>query len=270
LGKSLTAKQQTFERINRVRPSRMLEARLVSVGGDMDTLTYALAQKLKVLATTPVEANTTVVALGATTDLDQWRMENGFICHGGWWEAPAGVLRRFSAGMKSLQNRGRYWIDFRVDPVATAPQQVEVTMTSTGGAWTERTWYLTTSAQVTPEGVTCINSVFSVRSSADKTELTTFFGGPLDKVVADVLRHHFESEGARNTAPSDSLTPEEVNEWHDLHGEPVKAFYAGRGSRVVFYDDPDGRSAFSGSDTKEVKEFRMWLLHQGLEAFITS
>lgn len=238
----------------------------------MDTLTYALAQKLKVLATTPVEANTTVVALGATTDLDQWRMENGFICHGGWWEAPAGVLRRFYAGMKSLQNRGRYWIDFRVDPVATAPQQMEVTMTSTGGAWTwtERTWYLTTSAQVTLEGVTCINSVFSVRSSADKTELTTFFGGPLDKVVADVLRHHFESEGARNTAPSDSLTPEEVNEWHDLHGEPVKAFYAGRGSRVVFYDDPDGRSAFSGSDTKEVKEFRMWLLHQGLEAFITS
>lgn len=150
-----------------------------------------------------------------------------------------GILRRAQAGICSILRRGFAAREIIVSREADESGFHSFEWTSEGGVWSDRPWRVTARVSMTPRGVIVLDPVVEVRSRSSQ-ERTAFTGRVLEPLLAERLNWVIGVFGARVSEPTDDLTAEEVDSFHDLHPSPVAAFTSHTGGRVVLEDDDYG------------------------------
>lgn len=150
-----------------------------------------------------------------------------------------GILRRAQAGLRSILRRGFATSEIVISLAADELGFHSLEWTSERGVWSDRPWRVTARVQVTPRGVTVLDPMVEV-GSRESQEHTAFTGRVLEPLLAERLNWALAIIGGRVTAPTDELTEEEVDSFHDLHPSPVAAFRGHTGGRVVLEDDEWG------------------------------
>lgn len=155
-------------------------------------------------------------------------------------EAPqVGILRRAQAGVRSICRRGFDARQIFVSREADESGFHSFEWTSSGGVWSRRPWLVTARVTMTPRGVILLDPVVEIGSQASQ-ERTAFTGRVLEPLLTERLNWAIAIIGARVSEPTDDLTEEEVDSFHDLHPSPVAAFMSHTGGRVVLNDDDYG------------------------------
>ncbi len=150
-----------------------------------------------------------------------------------------GILRRAQAGLRSILRRGFAASEIVVSREADESGFHSLEWTSEGGVWSDRPWRVTAKVTMTPRGVVVLDPRVEV-GSRQTQERTAFTGRVLEQLLAERLNWVVGIIGARVSEPTDDLTEEEVDSFHDLHPSPMKAFRAHTGGRVVLEDDDYG------------------------------